>query len=137
MAPNKPTPEFDIVATLLGRTVALDLLLRAVYAQWAASTPDPERFVFATIEGIIGTMDQVDAQPQTEADQRIWDHARIELESFAEQVCLRLSATPPASSATVMPNRGQVAQLFAEFGPELVEAINGAVRNGARLRSAQ
>ena len=39
-----PTDQ-DYLLLLTGRTVALDLLLRALYAKWASEHSDPENFI--------------------------------------------------------------------------------------------
>jgi hypothetical protein len=38
-------PDQDYLLLLTGRTVAFDMLLRALYAKWAAETGDPQGFI--------------------------------------------------------------------------------------------
>jgi len=40
----------DYLLLLTGRTLAFDMLLRALYAKWAAETGDPQAFITHTTE---------------------------------------------------------------------------------------
>ena len=86
-------PEENYLLLLTGRTVAFDMLLRALYAQWASSSPNPEQFVTVTIESIIGSMDAAKQHPRDDAERRVWGAAESELRSFLENVTLRLRGT--------------------------------------------
>lgn len=70
------TPEQDYLVLLTGRTVAHDVLLRALYAQWASSAADPEQFIVATVEGIIGSVDAAKQHPRDDAERRVWEVPR-------------------------------------------------------------
>jgi len=84
-----PTDQ-DYLLLLTGRTVALDLLLRALYAKWASEHSDPENFIRVTIESIIGSMDAVNHGPQSAVETRVWEAAESDLRSFLENVALRV-----------------------------------------------
>jgi hypothetical protein len=75
---------------LTGRTVALDLLLRTLYAKWASEQSDPVNFITVTIESIIGSMDAVNHSPQSDAEAHVWEAAERDLRSFLENVALRV-----------------------------------------------
>ena len=80
----------DYLLLLTGRTIALDLLLRALYAKWASEQPDPENFIAVTVESIIGSMDAAKHRPQSAAETRAWEAAEADLRAFLENVALRL-----------------------------------------------
>jgi len=80
----------DYLLLLTGRTVALDLLLRTLYAKWASEQSDPENFITVTIESIIGSMDAVNHGPQNEVEIRVWEVAEADLRAFLENVALRV-----------------------------------------------
>ncbi len=85
------TPEQEIYLLLLtGRTVAFDLLLRALYAHWAMNDPNPAGFIEVQIESIIGSMDAARQRPANDEERRVWEAAETELRSFLGNVTLRL-----------------------------------------------
>jgi hypothetical protein len=86
-------PDQDYLLLLTGRTVAFDMLLRALYAKWAAETGDPQAFITHTIESIIGSIDAAKQRPTSEAERSVWEAAETELRSFMENVSLRLQET--------------------------------------------
>lgn len=80
----KPDP--DIMVDLFGRQVAFDLLLRNLYAQIAATQPDPRGFIADTIDGVIGSMDANENRPVNGPGRLIWQQAEAMLQDFADQV---------------------------------------------------
>jgi len=92
----------DPILRLLGRQIAVDLLLRNLYARILAGQPgDPQALLVAEVETIIGSMDAVDAGPKSEADVFVWEAAEEALREFMANVALRLSklADPPPDAA--------------------------------------
>ena len=89
------TPDQNYLLLLTGRTVAFDMLLRALYAAEASKHPDPENFLRVTIETIIGTMDAVVNRPGDEIETYVWEIAERQLRSFLEAVTLRVRGEYP------------------------------------------
>ncbi len=80
----------DLLITLMGRGIALDLLLRAVYEERAEQDPSPQAFLRNRIEAIIGSADAVSEAPRSEPERRVLEAVETELRAFFENVSLRL-----------------------------------------------
>ena len=100
---------------LLGRTIALDLLLRNLYTQIAAAQPPADRrpYIFRMIETIIGSMDANNELPRLGPfDAGIWQYAQDELHGFADNVSGRfnedgsLVMAKPSAGGKVDPPQG-------------------------------
>jgi hypothetical protein len=90
-----PDDPGGFILLLTARTVAFDLLLRALYAAEAIKHRDPENFIRTAIETIIGSMDAVKHHPADEAEAYVWEAAERELRSFLESVALRVREQDP------------------------------------------
>ena len=79
----------DKLESLEGKLLALDLLLRGLYTQWAMNAPNP---VDTIRDGICGLMDSVrqNAPPQSASQHRVYDYMDAELTRFMLSVEERL-----------------------------------------------
>lgn len=78
----------ELLVVMLARTVALDLLLRDLYATIAAAQTDPRVSLFARLEMLVGSLD---AQPRASGTERhILSLAEEDLRHFFANVERRL-----------------------------------------------
>lgn len=75
---------------LQARSIAQEMLLRALMTVLASSSSDPQTFVFQAIEGMIASLDEMGDGPVSGLDAVLRETAGQELRIFAEQVQLRL-----------------------------------------------
>jgi len=75
--------------TLFGQIIAQNLLLRGLWAQWAAEQRDPVAWNRQTISALIESMKMAPA-PSDEQEARLYGYARNALHEFGEQVDIRL-----------------------------------------------
>ncbi|HEX3860383.1 MAG TPA: hypothetical protein VHY35_01670 [Stellaceae bacterium] len=103
-------PRFNQLAEPLfhqiGKSVALEMLLRGLYSKWALDNKDgddPEDFVFKTIEGLIGSFGRIPLnETKGEAatlEKMIREIAEEEIRIFGGQVIERLRSLRPAGAA--------------------------------------
>ncbi|MTV17552.1 MULTISPECIES: hypothetical protein [Bradyrhizobium] len=76
---------------LQGRVQAQNLLLRALYTNWAERQPDPIGNMRKSIGLLIDSVRDTNP-PQDDFEHRVWDHIDAELDQFAEAVATRLKA---------------------------------------------
>jgi hypothetical protein len=76
---------------LQGRLQAHNLLLRALYANWALRQPDPIPDMRKSISLLIDSVRDTNP-PQSDFEHRVWDHIDVELDQFVEAVAVRLKA---------------------------------------------
>lgn len=76
---------------LQGRIQAHDLLLRALYVNWAARQPDPIADIRKAVSLLIDSVRDTNP-PQDDFEHRVWDQIDVELDRFVEAVAVRLKA---------------------------------------------
>lgn len=80
----------DKLESLEGKLLALDLLLRGLYTQWAMNASNPADTIR---DGICGLMDSVreNVPPESESQHRVYDYMDAELTTFMLSVEERLA----------------------------------------------
>lgn len=80
----------DKFESLEGKLLALDLLLRGLYTQWAMNASNPADTIR---DAICGLMDSVreNAPPESESQHRVYDYMDAELTTFMLSVEERLA----------------------------------------------
>jgi len=74
---------------LLGNIVAQGLILRGLWAKWAAENKNPAEWNTNTIEQLVASMSRA-APPANAQEERVWKIATTSLREFGEQVDFRL-----------------------------------------------
>jgi hypothetical protein len=74
-----------------GRIQAHDLLLRALYTNWALRQPDPIADMRKSISLLIDSVRDTNP-PQNDFEHWVWDRIDVELDQFVDAVSTRLKA---------------------------------------------
>jgi len=83
--------ENEFAEMTLARLIALEFLVRGLYAKWAIeSSPDPRGSNRRMLEGMIQSMWNL-APPRDDAERRLYEDIETALREFQQNVDLRLS----------------------------------------------
>ena len=93
---EQPTSMTNGIEILVGRSIAFDILLRALYAEWAQTKSDPQQALFSRIEWLIHTMWESEG-PKDRIDAIIFEQAETTLRHFHDSVKIRLDAEAAGS----------------------------------------
>jgi len=81
--------ENEFAGMVLARTIALDILLRGLYAKWAIESPTPRASNQKLMEELIQSMWTV-APPKDDTERRLYEHVQTALREFQQNVDVRL-----------------------------------------------
>jgi hypothetical protein len=83
--------DHDIATLLMAKSKACDLLLRYFYTLIAMRETDPKKWIFESIETLIGSTDNVEKRPSSRDEEALWDLLHAELREFARNVTSRFN----------------------------------------------
>ena len=82
--------ENEFAEMTLARLIALEFLVRGLYAKWAIESPDPRGSNRRMLEGMIQSMWNL-APPKDDTERRLYENIETALREFQQNVDLRLS----------------------------------------------
>jgi hypothetical protein len=80
--------ESAFIGKLFARTIAQELLLRGLYAKWAAESSHPRQSNQNRLDGVVRSMWEI--TPPKDHDRRLYEQVEVSLREFQQNVDVRL-----------------------------------------------